>query len=114
MQAQQGVTVAPVHLRNGISLRHVASFFPLGRVLIVHGPFDVVHARSSEAGGLVRFALFFPKAVFYSPRAVLTSNPGLRRIKRIFYSFSFVEFIFGRFSSGYVLACSKEEIAELD
>ena len=48
-----------------------------------HGPFDVIHAHSTKAGGLTRFPFFsFQSKNVYTPNGIFTMNPTLGSIPR--------------------------------
>ena len=50
------------------------------------GPFDVIHGHSSKGGALSRLAaLGSDVRVFYTPNALVTMDPRLSPLKRLFY-----------------------------
>lgn len=65
-------------IQNSLCLSDALSLIKLIRFLSKTGPYDVLHAHSSKAGGIARLAaMFFPRmAVVYSPHAFVTMAPG--------------------------------------
>lgn len=73
----------PVAMYRSLCLADIGSLWRLWRVLRKAGPFDVIHAHSSKAGGLVRLLRpFLPRktVLLYSPHAFVTMAPGASRL----------------------------------
>ena len=80
------------------------------RYLRRHGPFDVIHGHSSKAGAYTRLAAIgLPGARIYTPHALVTMNPELRRAAR--FAYGAMERVLARFGNA-VIAVSDEERAE--
>lgn len=67
----------PVVMHRSVGLHDLISGVKLFQLLKKEGPFDVIHAHSSKAGGLMRLAsLFLPRATrIYTPHAFITMSP---------------------------------------
>jgi glycosyltransferase involved in cell wall biosynthesis len=51
-----------------------------------NGPFDLIHAHSSKAGAIVRWAVWRDRTpVVYTPHAFITLDPHLSRLKRLVF-----------------------------
>ena len=75
-----------------------------------HGPFDILHGHSSKGGALLRLAgIGLPGAKIYTPHALITQDPSLSRLKRIF--FEWAEKILAKFTDVFI-AESEEEHEE--
>jgi glycosyltransferase involved in cell wall biosynthesis len=103
------VAVAGLHLvetpmHREIGLYDIVEGWRLLRALIANGPFDIIHAHSSKAGGLARLAgIFFPRAAkVYAPHAFVTLSPDARPIYRL------IERILAYFSDAIVVLSEQE------
>lgn len=76
------VKFVPHIMHRSVRLHDIRSGIGLWRLLRKEGPFDVLHAHSSKAGGLLRLAsLFLPKSVIvYTPHAFITMSPHAHRL----------------------------------
>ncbi|MCW2283551.1 glycosyltransferase involved in cell wall biosynthesis [Rhodoblastus acidophilus] len=80
--AIDGLHLVETPMQREVGLHDIVAGWRLLRALIAHGPFDVIHAHSSKAGGLARLAgLFMPGAAkVYAPHAFVTLSPDARPI----------------------------------
>ncbi len=78
MKAIKNAKFIPVKMHRSVGLHDLVSGLKLYKTLKKEGPFDVVHAHSSKAGGLSRLvSLFLPKFLrIYTPHAFITMSPG--------------------------------------
>ena len=82
---KQGVPVGRIPMRRELHLSDVAALAALGKYLRTHGPFALVHAHSSKAGGLARLLrLAGGPGVVYTPHGFFTLAPYAGRT-RFFY-----------------------------
>jgi len=77
-----GVKFCPFVIKNSVGLHDLYALCKLLWFLKRTGPYDVLHAHSSKAGGLARLAgVFFPRmALVYSPHAFVTMAPSASRV----------------------------------
>jgi len=72
-----------------------------------HGPFDILHGHSSKGGALLRLAgIGLPGAKIYTPHALITQDPSLSRLKRIFYEWA--EKIMAKFTDMFIAETNEE------
>ena len=72
-----------------------------------HGPFDILHGHSSKGGALLRLAgIGLPGAKIYTPHALITQDPSLSRLKRIF--FEWAEKILAKFTDMFIAETNEE------
>lgn len=76
------VQLKPLAIGQTVGVHDLVSVRDFMQFLWKEGPFDVVHAHSSKAGGVARLAcLLFPKtAVVYMPHAFITMSPFASKI----------------------------------
>ncbi len=76
--ALPSVKFIPLPMQRAVGFHDLQAGWRLWRLLKRAGPFDVLHAHSSKAGGLMRLAsLFLPRTVrIYTPHAFITMSPG--------------------------------------
>lgn len=73
------VSFMPLEMQRSVGLHDLSSLFRLWKILKKKGPFDLIHAHSSKAGGLLRLLrLLLPRqtALVYTPHAFVTMAPG--------------------------------------
>jgi len=102
-------SVTRLPMQRSVSWRDLLSFVQVFRALTRIQP-DVVHAHSSKAGVLARLC-FGPWRRVYTPHAVYTLNPYLRKAARRFYGS--IEALLGRFCSERLIAVSADEAQHL-
>jgi glycosyltransferase involved in cell wall biosynthesis len=77
------------------------------RYIREHGPFDIIHGHSAKGGALSRLAaLGSDVRVFYTPHALVTMDPRLSPLKRLFYQV--VEWALSK-ATDRIIAVSPEE-----
>jgi glycosyltransferase involved in cell wall biosynthesis len=79
-----GIGLSAIPMRRSPHPSDVRSVLVVDRELSRYGPFDILHAHSSKAGGVLRLA---PRArtgsIVYTPNAMLNMNPLLPGIARV-------------------------------
>lgn len=72
------VSFVPVAMHRSLGFHDLFSLLDLKAAIKEHGPFDIIHAHSSKAGGLVRLLrrlLPHQTRVLYTPHAFVTLSP---------------------------------------
>ena len=84
--ALDGVCCTPLPMRTSIHPSDLRAVWAVRRYLREFGPFDVVHGHSSKGGAVARLAALGTHAdVFYTLHGLIMMDPGLGRLKRLFY-----------------------------
>jgi glycosyltransferase involved in cell wall biosynthesis len=82
-----GVRLAALDLRRAPHPSDLPALVRVARYLRRYGPFDVVHGHSSKGGVHARLAGRVHGArCYYTPHALVTFAPGLRRHERVLYT----------------------------
>jgi len=99
------VNFIPVEMKRSVGFYDIISGFKLFKVLKKEGIFDVIHAHSSKAGGLVRLAsIFLPKTTYiYTPHAFITMSPNASRF------YGIVEKVLSYFCDGIITVSVAEK-----
>ena len=96
---------SPMHRGNHSSDLSAVRF--IRRYMREFGPFDVIHGHSSKGGALSRLAAIGSDVrVFYTPNALVTMDPRLSPLKRLFYQA--VEWAISK-ATDRIIAVSPEE-----
>ena len=84
--ALDGLRCGELPIRRAVSFSDIGAGRQLRRLIEREGPFDVMHAHSSKAGGLLRLAQAGRNApVVYTPHAPITMDPALSFPARLIY-----------------------------
>lgn len=76
-------------MRRSVGLHDLRSARALAIYIEKHGPYDLIHAHSSKAGAIVRWAVWRHKTpVVYTPHAFITLDPDLASTKRLIFGFA--------------------------
>lgn len=100
-----GIAFVPLPMQRGLSPLDLLSLARLWLLIRKHGLFDVVHAHSSKAGGLVRLLRpLLPKTtrIVYTPHAFVTMAPDASCL------YKYMERALGRFCDAIVPVSSGE------
>jgi len=90
-------------------LSYIQGIWSLRKTIIKTGPFDIIHAQSSKAGGMARLAAIGNSAkIIYTPHAFITLDFTMNPVKRKIYAL--VENILARFTDEII--CVSHEEAE--
>jgi glycosyltransferase involved in cell wall biosynthesis len=78
--------MAELDMRRSVGLHDLRSARALTQYIEQHGPYDLIHAHSSKAGAIVRWAVWRkPVPVVYTPHAFITLDPELASTKRLVF-----------------------------
>ena len=97
----------PLAMDRGPSRRDLPCIKFIRKYLKEHGPFDILHGHSSKGGALLRLAgIGLPGAKIYTPHALITQDPSLPRLKRLF--FEWAEKILTQFTDRFIAETNEE------
>jgi glycosyltransferase involved in cell wall biosynthesis len=86
VRTHAGLSSRAISMPRSVGAADIPALARLALYLKGHGPFDVIHAHSSKAGGYVRaLAPWHRTPVVYSPHAFITLSPDLSSATRIAY-----------------------------
>lgn len=98
----------PLAMERGPSAIDLPCINFIRNYLKTHGPFDILHGHSSKGGALLRLAgLGLPGAKVYTPHALITQDPALSRLKRLF--FEWAEKILAKFTDVFIAETDEEQ-----
>jgi glycosyltransferase involved in cell wall biosynthesis len=106
--SRAGVRIEPLEMRRQLGLSDFEAVRRLRKKAAALGPFDVVHAHSSKAGGLARLALGRRYPVVYSPHAFKTMDPSLVPLARLLLNR--IEYWLARKRSAAIIVTSMREM----
>jgi glycosyltransferase involved in cell wall biosynthesis len=103
--------LCPVSIARAPAPSDLRAILILRRYLRARGPFDIVHGHSSKGGAIARLAAGgLPCARIYTPNALRTLDPQLRRGERLLYEAA--ESFLGRHLTDALVAVAEEEADE--
>lgn len=110
MRSAHGVKLTAIEMGRTPSARDIKTIQVIRHYVKNNGPFSVIHAHSSRAGGLARLALGWNRStpLLYTPHAFKTLDPDLNVITRRLCAIS--EAILGRFLTTRIICVSDDEM----
>lgn len=103
------ITFHKLDIRKNPNPRDLSISYKIRKYVKKNGDFDIIHAHSSKAGIVTRLATLGIKTpIFYTPHSIVTNNPSIKRLKKLFYKTA--EILLHKITrNGQIIAVSNDE-----